>query len=127
MYESFSYVNTEITKGLYSGEELPMVPKGKVILGAGYGVTDKVKLNVNFNFVGSYLVKEYGKDNNAIDTKISSHNYTDLMVTYEVTEMFNVSFGVNNIFNQKYNYEETTQTAVPASGINYFLSGKLYM
>ena len=127
MYESFSYVNTEITKGLYSGEELPMVPNGKVILGAGYGVTDKVKLNVNFNFVGSYLVKEYGKDNNAIDTKISSHNYTDLMVTYEVTEMFNVSFGVNNIFNQKYNYEETTQTAVPASGINYFLSGKLYM
>ena len=47
------------------------------------------------------------------------------MVTYEVTEMFNVSFGVNNIFNQKYNYEETTQTAVPAPGINYFLSGKI--
>ena len=126
-YESFSYVNTEITKGMYSGEELPMVPKGKLILGAGYEVTDKIKLNANFNFIGSYLVKEYGKDNNTIDTKVSSYNYTDLMVTYEITEIFNVSFGVNNIFNQKYNYEETTLTAVPAPGINYFISGKLHI
>ena len=43
------------------------------------------------------------------------------------TDMLSVSFGVNNIFNQKYNYEETSLIAVPAPGINYFLSGKLYM
>lgn len=126
-YQSFSYVNTEITKGLYNGEELPMVPKGKVILGAGYEVTERIKFNANFNLVGSYLVKEYGEENNTIDTKVDSYNYTDLMITYMATDMLSVSFGVNNIFNQKYNYEETSLTAVPAPGINYFLSGKLYM
>ncbi|ERT69166.1 hypothetical protein HMPREF0202_00900 [Cetobacterium somerae ATCC BAA-474] len=126
-YQSFSYVNTEITKGLYNGEELPMVPKGKVILGAGYEVTERIKFNANFNLVGSYLVKEYGKENNTIDTKVDSYNYTDLMITYMATDILSVSFGVNNIFNQKYNYEETSLIAVPASGINYFLSGKLYM
>ncbi|MGL4537776.1 MAG: TonB-dependent receptor [Cetobacterium sp.] len=126
-YESFSYVNTKITKGLYNGEELPMVPKGKVILGAGYEVTDKIKLNGSFNLVGSYLVKEYGKDDNTIDTKVSSYNYTDIMITYEATEAFSINFGVNNVFNQKFNYEETSLIAVPAPGINYFISGKLYM
>ena len=46
-YQSFSYVNTEIIKGLYNGEELPMVPKGKVILGAGYEVASKIYAMVN--------------------------------------------------------------------------------
>lgn len=126
-YQSFSYVNTEITKGLYSGEELPMVPKGKIILGAGYEITDKIKTNINFNLIGSYTVKEYGKDNTPIDTKVSSYNYTDIMMTYKVTDMLAISFGINNVFDQKYNYEETSLTSVPAPGINYFLSGKIYL
>lgn len=126
-YQSFSYVNTDITKGLYKGEELPLVPKEKIILGAGYEITEKIKLNGNFNFIGSYLIKEYEKDNSVVNTKVSGYNYTDIMMTYRATEVFTVSFGINNIFNQKYNYEETSLTAIPASGINYFLSGKLYM
>lgn len=126
-YQSFSYVNTEITKGLYSGEELPMVPKGKIILGAGYEITDKIKTNINFNLIGNYTVKEYGKDNTPIDTKVSSYNYTDIMMTYKVTDMLAISFGINNVFDQKYNYEEYSKTAIPAPGRNYFISGKLYM
>lgn len=126
-YQSFSYVNTEITKGLYSGEELPMVPKGKIILGAGYEITDKIKININFNLIGNYTVKEYGKDNTPIDTKVSSYNYTDIMMTYKVTDMLSISFGINNVFDQKYNYEEYSKTAIPAPGRNYFISGKLYM
>lgn len=126
-YQSFSYVNTKITKGLYKGEELPLVSKEKIILGAGYEITEKIKLNGNFNFIGSYLIKEYEKDNSVVNTKVSSYNYTDIMMTCRATEVFTVSFGINNIFNQKYNYEETSLTAIPAPGINYFLSGKLYM
>lgn len=126
-YQSFSYVNTEITKGVYSGEELPMVPKGKIILGAGYEITDKIKTNINFNLIGNYTVKEYGKDNTPIDTKVSSYNYTDIMMTYKVTDMLSISFGINNVFDQKYNYEEYSKTAIPAPGRNYFISGKLYI
>lgn len=126
-YQSFSYVNTEVTKGLYSGEELPMVPKGKIILGAGYEITDKIKTNINFNLIGNYTVKEYGKDNTPIDTKVSSYNYTDIMMTYKVTDMLAISFGVNNVFDQKYNYEEYSKTAIPAPGRNYFISGKLHI
>ncbi len=126
-YQSFSYVNTKITKGLYSGEELPMVPKGKIILGAGYEITDRIKTNINFNLIGNYTVKEYGKDNTPIDTKVSSYNYTDIMMTYKVTDILTISFGVNNVFNQKYNYEEYSKTAIPAPGRNYFISGKLCM
>ena len=126
-YQSFSYVNTKITKGLYSGEELPMVPKGKIILGAGYEITDRIKTNINFNLIGNYTVKEYGKDNTPIDTKVSSYNYTDIMMTYKVTDILTISFGVNNVFDQKYNYEEHSKTAIPAPGRNCFISGKLYM
>ena len=126
-YQSFSYVNTKITKGLYSGEELPMVPKGKIILGAGYEITDRIKTNINFNLIGNYTVKEYGKDNTPIDTKVSSYNYTDIMMTYKVTDMLAISFGINNVFDQKYNYEEYSKTAIPAPGRNCFISGKLYM
>ena len=124
-YQSFSYVNTKIMKGLYEGEELPMVPKGKIILGASYNLNNKVALNLDFNLVGSYVFKEYGKKDEVIDTKISSYNYTNLMLTYKATDILSIAFGVNNIFDQKYNYEESSTTAVPAPGRNYFISGKL--
>lgn len=126
-YQSLSYVNTKIMKGLYEGEELPMVPKGKIILGASYDLNNKVALNIDFNLVGSYMFKEYGKKDEVIDTKVSSYNYTNLMLTYKVTELLSVAFGVNNVFDQKYNYEESSITAVPAPGRNYYISGKLQM
>lgn len=124
-YQSISYVHTEITNGLYSGEELPMVPKGKIMLGVGYELNDRATVHANVNLLGSYMVKEYSKDNTPKNTQISSYNYTDVMVTYKATELFSISFGINNLFNQKYNYEETSSISVPAPGINYFLSGKL--
>ena len=126
-YQSFSYVNTKIMKGLYEGEELPMVPKGKIILGASYDINNKVALNLDFNLVGSYLFKEYGKKDEVIDTKISSYNYTNLMLTYKATDVLSIAFGVNNIFDQKYNYEESSTTAVVAPRRNYFISGKIQM
>ncbi|MEG0817596.1 TonB-dependent receptor [Cetobacterium sp.] len=124
-YQSVSYVHTEITEGLYSGEELPMVPKGKIMLGAGYELSDRATINANFNLIGSYMVKEYDRDNIPVNTQINSYNYTDIMMTYKMTELFSLSFGINNLFNQKYNYEETSTISVPAPGINYFLSGKV--
>lgn len=126
-YQSFSYVNTEITKGVYKGEGLAMVPKGKIILGAGFDITEKMKFDVNFNLIGNYIVKEYGENNHYVDTKINSYNYTNIMMTYTIGDSLSVSFGINNLFNQKYSYEETWKTAVPAPRTNYFLSGKLYI
>ncbi len=126
-YQSFSYVNTEITKGVYKGEELAMVPKGKIILGAGFDITEKMKFDVNFNLIGNYIVKEYGENDHYVDTKINSYNCTNIMMTYTIGDSLSVSFGINNLFNQKYNYEETWKTAVPAPRANYFLSGKLYI
>ncbi|WP_432204646.1 TonB-dependent receptor [Cetobacterium somerae] len=125
LYQSFSYVNTKITKGIYEGEELPLVPSGKIVLGGSYNINEKLKFNANFNWVGSYMVKEYERDNTPIDSKVKSYNYTDLMLTYEVNEYFDLSFGINNLFNEKYNYEETRDIALPAPGRNYFITGKM--
>ena len=125
LYQSFSYVNTKITKGLYSGEEVPMVPQGKIVLGGSYEVNSRLKTNINFNLIGSYKVKEYGVDDEVLNKKVSSYNYTDIIFTYKVTEFLNISLGANNIFNQKYNYEEGITNMVPAPGVNYFISGKM--
>ncbi|MCJ8342043.1 MAG: TonB-dependent receptor, partial [Cetobacterium sp.] len=123
--QGITYVNTKITKGDYKGDKVPMAPEGKLTLGANYKVTEKLTSGVTFNYVGKSTVREFDKKDNTFKTNISGYHFTDLTVQYKVNEYFTVSGGINNIFNNNYNYSETRDSAIPAPGRNYYLSGAI--
>lgn len=123
--QGITYVNTKITKGDYKGDKVPMAPEGKLTLGANYKITEKLTSGVTFNYVGKSTVREFDKKDNTFKTNISGYHFTDLTVQYKVNEYFTVSGGINNIFNNNYNYSETRDSAIPAPGRNYYLSGAI--
>ncbi|MGL5123163.1 MAG: TonB-dependent receptor [Fusobacteriaceae bacterium] len=128
--QGITYVNAKITKGEYKGEDVPLVPEGKITLGASYKFTEKFSTGLLFNYIGKTTVREYDSEhtlttNKTFKTDISSHNFTNLNFNYKVNDYFYLGAGVNNLFNNKYNYTETRSSAIPAPERNYYLSGSI--
>lgn len=128
--QGLSYVNAKITKGAYKGDDVPLVPEGKLTLGASYQFTEKFSTGLLFNYVGKTTVREYDGEHTltsdkTFKTDISSHNFTNLNFQYQVNEYFYLGAGINNLFNNKYNYTETRDSAIPAPERNYYLSGAI--
>ncbi|MGL5100884.1 MAG: TonB-dependent receptor domain-containing protein, partial [Fusobacteriaceae bacterium] len=51
--ESFSYIKTEIKNGLYSGKEIPGVPRYLFNLGLTYDINAQLKFNTDLNYKGN--------------------------------------------------------------------------
>lgn len=51
----YSLENGEFLK---EGDTIPLAPKIKATFGADYQFTDKLKLGMNFNYIGSYTTVE---------------------------------------------------------------------
>ncbi|MGL4687495.1 MAG: hypothetical protein ACRCVS_02285, partial [Fusobacteriaceae bacterium] len=66
--------------------------------------------------MGKTTVREYDSEhtlasNKTFKTDISSYNFTNLNLQYRVNEYFHVGAGINNLFDNKYNYIETRDSA----------------
>lgn len=123
--QGLTLINTKITKGEYKGEKVPLAPEGKVTLKANYNFTEKFNAGISFNYLGKYNVREFDKQDKSVVTKVSGHHFTDVNFQYKVTDYFVINAGINNIFNRKYNYTETKDTATPAPKRNYYIGGSL--
>lgn len=123
--EGIMYINTKITSGEFKNEKVPLAPEGKITLKASYQFTDKFNTGLSFNYVGKSTVREFDQNNNTFTTKISGYHFTDLTLQYKINSYFIVSGGINNIFNSKYNYSETKDSALPAPERNYYIAGTL--
>lgn len=143
--ESFSYVDAKIAKDtgfkdyyhsdykvksekefkdapLYykKGQQVPLVSKVKVTVGAEYQFTDKLSLGGNYNYVSGYDTREPGEGFQAKTYKVKGHGTLDLFGRYSFTDYAYVRFGVNNVLGEKYNLREDSHYAVPAPKQNYY-------
>lgn len=123
--EGITYIDSKITSGDFKDEKVPLAPEGKLTLKADYKFTSKFNAGLAFNYVGKSTVREFNEDNSTFTTKVSGYHFTDLSLQYKINEFFVVSGGINNIFNDKYNYSETKNTATPAPERNYYIGGTL--
>ena len=124
--QSVSYVNAKVTKVgdvatgenyLEKGDKVPMVSDWKVTLGADYQLTDKLSVGANYTYNSGYERREL-EDYSV--TKVSGYGVTDMYAQYAVNENFILKAGINNLFDEEYNYYETATTAIPAPERNYY-------
>ncbi len=137
--QSVSYVNTEITKVgsvnkdagetyLEKGDKVPMVSDWKVTLGADYKLTEKLSVGANYTYNSGYERRELaGNGEVPKTTKISGYGVTDAYIQYSVNENFILKGGINNLFNEEYNYYETSSTSIPAPERNYYVAGSIVL
>lgn len=104
---------------LKEGDTIPLAPKIKATFGADYQFTDKLKLGMNFNYIGSYTTVEPARGYEIIKTKVPSHLVSDFYGTYDWSEDFSIKFGINNVFNHEYNLRQDSTKATPAPGRTY--------
>lgn len=137
--QSVSYVNAEITKVgsvnkdagetyLEKGDKVPMVSDWKITLGADYKLTEKLSVGANYTYNSGYERRELaGNGEVPKTTKISGYGVTDAYIQYSVNENFILKGGINNLFNEEYNYYETSSTSIPAPERNYYVAGSIVL
>ena len=135
--QSVSYVNAEITKVgsvntgesyLEKGDKVPMVSDWKITLGADYKLTEKLSVGANYTYNSGYERRELVVKGEAPKTiKISGYGVADAYVQYSVNENFILKGGINNLFNEEYNYYETSSTSIPAPERNYYVAGSIVL
>ena len=137
--QSVSYVNAEITKVgsvnkdagetyLEKGDKVPMVSDWKITLGADYKLTEKLSVGANYTYNSGYERRELaGNGEVPKTTKISGYGVTDAYIQYSVNENFILKGGINNLFNEEYNYYETSSTSIPAPERNYHVAGSIVL
>lgn len=131
--QSISYVDAKITKVgnvndgesyLQKGDKVPMVSDWKITLGADYSLTDRLSFGANYTYNSGYEKRELAESGKTPKTiKTSGYGVTDAYVKYNVNDYFTLKGGINNLFNEEYNYYETFTTSIPAPERNYYISG----
>ena len=131
--QSISYVDAKITKVgnvndgesyLQKGDKVPMVSDWKITLGADYSLTDRLSFGANYTYNSGYEKRELAESGKTPKTiKTSGYGVTDAYIRYNVSDYFTLKGGINNLFNEEYNYYETSTTSIPAPERNYYISG----
>ena len=131
--QSISYVDAKITKVgnvndgesyLQKGDKVPMVSDWKITLGADYNLTDRLSFGANYTYNSGYEKRELAESGKTPKTiKTSGYGVTDAYIRYNVSDYFALKGGINNLFNEEYNYYETSTTSIPAPERNYYISG----
>ena len=131
--QSISYVDAKITKVgnvndgesyLQKGDKVPMVSDWKITLEADYSLTDRLSFGANYTYNSGYEKRELAESGKTPKTiKTSGYGVTDAYVKYNVNDYFTLKGGINNLFNEEYNYYETSTTSIPAPERNYYISG----
>lgn len=121
--ESVSYTNAKINKvnnneWLKKGDKVPMVPEWKITLGIDYNLTNKFLLGATYIYNSGYEKREL---ESYVKHKISDFGVTDIYGKYNIKDYLSLKVGINNIFNEQYNYFETETTAIPAPERNYYV------
>lgn len=131
--QSISYVDAKITKVgnvnagesyLQKGDKVPMVSDWKITLGADYSLTDRLSFGANYTYNSGYEKRELAESRKTPKTiKTSGYGVTDAYIRYNISDYFTLKGGINNLFNEEYNYYETSTTSIPAPERNYYISG----
>jgi iron complex outermembrane receptor protein len=98
LWGNYSYTRSRLRKDLFSGNDIPFVPRHKASAGADVGLGRGFLFNTRFNFVGSrYLISDF---ENVVD-KLDKFYTTDVRLSYAYKGL-KAFVGVNNLFNRNY-------------------------
>ncbi len=112
--ESFSYLKHKIEKGIFSGNELPGLPKYIYNLGINYKILDNLIWDTSFNYYGS----AYGNyDYHNKFAKQKGHTELNTSILYEMNNGFSIYGGINNLLDKEY---FTPKLNSKGTGMNYY-------
>lgn len=98
LWGNYSYMRPRLRKGLFSGNDIPFVPRHKAATGADIHLGKGFVFNTRFNFIASrYLISDFENSTDKLDkfyTVDARFSYA-----YKGVKAF---VGVNNLFNRKY-------------------------
>ena len=116
--ETFSYVDAKIKSGKNKGKRVPLVEKGKFVLGIDY---DPIK---NLTIMSD--IKYFSSARDVNQDRINSRTVVDAGLSYRFPHGFSVNAGVKNLFDEKYNYSQNKRADIydPAPGRNYYAEFK---
>jgi iron complex outermembrane receptor protein len=98
LWGNYSYLRPRLRKGLFSGNDIPFVPRHKAATGMDIHLGGGFLFNTRFNYVGSrYLISDF---ENRVD-KLDRFYTVDARLSY-AHKGLKAFVGVNNLFNRKY-------------------------
>lgn len=98
----FSQQNVEL-----SGQQVPLVPRHKFALRAGWDFNSATRLSALLSYVGAQLMDN--DESNSLGVKIPSYTLVDLKLTHR-RGPWSFAAGINNLFSEKYyNYAVRSQ------------------
>lgn len=116
--ESYSYVDSEIKKGVNAGKEVPLISKHKFVVGINYEPIKDLNLFSDIKYYSSKKDSSYNT--------IAAKTIVDAGFNYKFANGFSVGAGVKNLFNKKY-YEYESKSSdlyYPAKERNYYAEFK---
>ncbi|MFB3887049.1 MAG: TonB-dependent receptor [Thermodesulfobacteriota bacterium] len=122
---NYGYTRSRLRKELFSGNDIPFVPKHKASAGADVHLGRGFLFYTRAHFVGSrYLISDFEN----VTDKLDKHYTVDAKLSYAFKGL-KAFAGINNLFNRKYaefgSFVGGTQFFSPSPGRNY-LAGVSY-
>ena len=112
-FANYTYQDPEFSDGDNNGKQVPFVPNHQFNTGFVTQFLDHYNVSVISRYVGTrYPINDLG--NNA--AKINAHIVTDLNLAYEA-DHFEVFMKVNNLFDQKYDTFESTNSSLTSRNV----------
>lgn len=112
---AYSYTVAKFRDGLYggvnvSGNNIPLVPRQRLVLGASWTLSDKTALNANAIHVGK---QHFDNDQaNTFGQKMPAYTTVDMKLSHQEGPWL-LAAAVNNLFNEKYFTYAVASTSTP--------------
>ncbi len=111
LWGNYSYTRSRLRKGLFSGNDIPFVPRHKASAGADVHLGKGFLFDTRANFVGArHLISDF---ENSVD-KLDKFYTADVRLSY-ASKALKAFVGINNLFNRKY-----AEFGSFVGGIQYF-------
>jgi len=104
---NYTLTDARFLSGVWAGKYVPLVAQQKGTVGASWAVSELIKMNAAFTYVGSQFMEN--DEANTLGFKIPAYSLLDLKVVHEM-QGWQLSASLNNVFNRQYfNYAISSQ------------------
>jgi len=126
LYSNYTFTHSRFSDGTYRGNEIPMVPKHQIVLGARYHFLEYFTLNTVGQYVGK---RRFIMDQGNTLSSLKKYVNWDANISFEKNNVI-ATVGVNNMLNQKYyecgvcNASDGNVNHYPAARANWYVKLK---
>jgi iron complex outermembrane receptor protein len=98
-FANYTYATAKFREGAFANNDVPLVPRNTVKLGATWEVMPRTRANVLATYTGEQLFD--GDETNTFGRKMPGYTVVDAKLTHEYKNWL-LNAGVKNLFNEKY-------------------------